>query len=109
MNEMTQEISEIKVQISRKEWEQQIRACQQSGMSAHSWYQENGVTTGAYHHHLRKIRETMLQEIKIIPLAALKPAESAGIRIEADEITVILPETAATDQLTAILSVLRSC
>lgn len=109
MNEMTQIISEVKVQVSRKEWEQRILACQQSGMSVRSWCQENGVTTGAYYHHLRKIRETMLQEKEIVPLAAPKAAEPAGIRIEADGITVTLPETAAADQLTAILSVLRSC
>ena len=43
MNEMTQVISEVKTQVSRKEWEQRILACRQSGTSVRNWCLENGV------------------------------------------------------------------
>ena len=83
--------------------------CQQSGMSIKAWCQENGVATSSYDHYLRKIRESMLQEKQLVPLKLHKPASSTGIRIESGEITVTLPESVSAEQLTAILSALKSC
>jgi len=61
------------------------------------------------YHYLRKIREFMLQERQIVPLELPKPASSPGIRIEFGGITVTLLETASAEQLTAVLSALKSC
>jgi hypothetical protein len=49
----------------------------------------------------------MLQEKQLVPLKL--PKASTGIRIESGSITVTLPETASAEQLTAILSALKSC
>lgn len=109
MNEMTQIISEVKAQVSREEWERRITACQQSGMSVRSWCQENGVTTGAYYHHLRKIRESMLTEKEIIPLKKTQTTANEGIRIETGELRVTVPESVSPETVAAILSALKSC
>jgi len=90
-----------------EQWKQRIMECQQSGMSIKAWCQENGVATSSYYHYLRKIRESMLQEKQLVPLKL--PKASAGIRIETSGITVTLPETVSPEQLTAILSTLKSC
>ena len=92
-----------------EQWQQRIIACQQSGMSIKAWCQENGVATSSYYHYLRKIRESMLQEKQLVPLELPKPTGSSGIRIESGSITVTLPETVSPEQLTAILSALKSC
>lgn len=109
MNEMTQIISEVKAQVSREEWEGRILACQQSGMSVRSWCQENGVTTGAYYHHLRKIRESMLTEKEIVPLKKPQTTANEGIRIETGELRVTVPENVSSEMVAAILSALKSC
>lgn len=109
MNEMTQIISEVKAQVSREEWERRITACQQSGMSVRGWCQENGVTTGAYYHHLRKIRESMLTEKEIIPLKKPQTTANEGIRIETGELRVTVPESVSPEMVAAILSALKSC
>ena len=109
MNKITTAITEIKTPVSMEQWQQRIMECQQSGMSIKAWCQENGVATSSYYHYLRKIRESMLQEKQLVPLELSKPALSAGIRIETSGITVTLPETSSEEQLTAILSVLKSC
>jgi transposase-like protein len=109
MNKITTEITEIKTTVSMEQWQQRIMDCQQSGMSIKAWCQENGVATSSYYHYLRKIRESMLQEKQLVPLKLPKAASSAGIRIETSGITVTLPETASAEQLTAILSALKSC
>ena len=90
-----------------EQWQQRIMDCQQSGMSIKAWCQENGVAVSSYYHYLRKIRESMLQEKQIVPLEL--PKASVGIRIETCGITVTLPETVSPEQLTAILSALKSC
>ena len=92
-----------------EQWQQRIMDCQQSGMSIKAWCQENGVTTSSYYHYLRKIRESMLQEKQLVPLKLPKAASFAGIRIDTSGITVTLPETVSPEQLTAILSALKSC
>ena len=109
MNEMTQVISEVKAQVTREEWERRILACQQSGMSVRSWCQENGVTTGTYYHHLRKIRESMLTEKAIVPLKKPQPSATDGICIEKGELRITVSEEVSPEMVTAILSALKSC
>ncbi len=60
---------------------------------------------------LTELRESVLQDSRIVPLEVPKP-ESLGvseIRIEAGAITVSLPQSATEEQLTAILSAIKSC
>ena len=92
-----------------EQWQQRIMDCQQSGMSIKAWCQENGVATSSYYYYLRKIRESMLQEKQLVPLELPKAASSSGIRIESGGITVTLPENVSVEQLTAVLSALKSC
>ena len=109
MTNLTTAITKIKSKVSLQEWQQRILECQSSGMSVKAWCQQNGISTGSYYFHLRKIRESVLEENQIIPLEPPKPVSSTGIRIESDSITITLPETVSPEQLTAVLSALKSC
>ena len=109
MTNLTTAITEIKTRVSLQEWQQRILDCQNSGMSVKAWCQQNGISTGSYYFHLRKIRESVLEENQIIPLEPPKPVSSTGIRIESAGITITLPETVTPEQLAAVLSALKSC
>ena len=109
MTNLTTAITEIKSKVSLQEWQQRVLDCQNSGMSVKAWCQANGISTGSYYFHLRKIRESVLEENQIIPLEPPKPVSSTGIRIESAGITITLPENAAPEQLAAVLSALKSC
>ena len=109
MSNITTAITEIKTRVSLQEWQQRVLDCQNSGMSVKAWCQANGISTGSYYFHLRKIRESVLEENQIIPLEPPKPVSSTGIRIESAGITVTLPENAAPEQLAAVLTALKSC
>ena len=89
------------------EWRQRITDCKNSGMSVKAWCRENGVATSFYYHYLRKIRESVLVENQLVSIE--KPTISEGIRIESAGITVTLPESVSKEQLTAVLSALKSC
>jgi len=109
MTNRTTAITEIKSKVSLQEWQQRILDCQSSGMSVKTWCQANGISPGSYYFHLRKIRESILEENQIIPLEPPKPVSSSGIHIESAGITITLPENAASEQLAAVLSALKSC
>ena len=109
MINLTTAITEIKSKVSLQEWQQRVLDCQNSGMSVKAWCQANGISTGSYYFHLRKIRESVLEENQIIPLEPPKPVSSTGIRIESAGITITLPETITPEQLTAVLTALKSC
>lgn len=109
MSNITTAITEIKSKVSLQEWQQRVLDCQNSGMSVKAWCQQNGISTGSYYFHLRKIRESVLEENQIIPLEPPKPVSSTGIRIESAGITITLPETVTPEQLAAVLSALKSC
>ena len=109
MTNLTTAITEIKSKVSLQEWQQRILDCQSSGMSVKAWCQQNGISTGSYYFHLRKIRESVLEENQIIPLEPPKPVSSTGIRIESAGITITLPETITPEHLTAVLTALKSC
>ncbi len=83
--------------------------CQNSGMSVKDWCRENGISTGSYYFHLRKIRESVLEENHIVPLERPQNVPSGGIRIQSGEITVTLPESVSPEQITAVLLALKSC
>ncbi|MBO5119394.1 hypothetical protein J6B78_05735, partial [Methanocorpusculum sp.] len=79
MTNLTTAITKIKSKVSLQEWQQRILECQSSGMSVKAWCQQNGISTGSYYFHLRKIRESVLEENQIIPLEPPKPVSSTGI------------------------------
>lgn len=109
MSNITTAITEIKSKVSLQEWQQRILDCQNSGMSVKVWCQENGISTGSYYFHLRKIRESVLEENRIVSLDPPKPVSSSGIRIESGGITITLPENVSPEQLTAVLTALKTC
>lgn len=109
MSNITTAITEIKSNVSLQEWQQRILDCQSSGMSVKAWCQTNGISTGSYYFHLRKIRESVLEENQIVSMEKLRPASSSGIRIESGGIAITLPETVSPEQLAAVLTALKSC
>ena len=109
MNEMTRTIEEMKDRVKMDNWRQRIQECQQSGKSVQAWCKENGIAASTYYRYLRKIRETLLQDNQIVALELPKSESPADIRIECGTITVTIPGNVSGEQLTAILSALKSC
>ena len=100
-------IVQIKAGISVRKWEEQIRACQESGQTVKEWCGENGIPVGTYYSRLRRIRETVLtEEQQAFPQTSKR---SEGIQITSGEISVSLPEGASPEQLAAVIGALKSC
>lgn len=109
MDEITTAITEIKAKVSAKEWQQRILDCQSSGMSIKEWCRQNGITPGSYYFHLRKLREALVEENRIVPLKKAGAESSGKIEIQADRLHITLPESVSPEQLTAVLTALKPC
>ena len=109
MTNITTAITEIKAKVSMQDWQQRILDCQSSGMNVKAWCRENGISTSSYYFHLRRIRESVLEENQLVSIGKPSSVSSEGIRIETGNIRVTLPETVSPEQLTAVLSALKSC
>ncbi len=88
MNEITTAITGIKTRLSLHEWQQRILDCQNSGMSVKDWCHKDHISTGSNYFHIFKIRESVLEENKIVPLEKSKPASSYGIRIDRKPVVI---------------------
>ena len=105
--EETRSIVQIKAGLSVRNWEAQIRACQESGKTVKEWCRDNGIPVGTYYARLRRVREAAItEEQRVYPLKAEDPT---GIRIIAGEIDISLPEGASPEQLAAVIGALKSC
>ena len=109
MNNMTKAIHTVKANLTREEWQRRISDCQNSGMSVKAWCEANNVPRGSYYAQLRKLRETMLTAVVPVSVPPQESAQPGEIRIESGEIRVTLPADASAEQLTAVLTALKSC
>ena len=109
MNELTQAIVKIKEEVSEQEWQKRIIDCQNSRMNVRTWCSENGIKPSTYYFHLRRIRESVLEENRIIPVEKPQTIPSSEIRVTSGNITITLTEHVSPEQLKAVLLALKSC
>lgn len=72
----TAAITTVKRDIQLREWTEQIKAQQESGMTVTAFCAQNGINPKTYYYHLRKVREQCLvSEPAIVPVAVLVSRE----------------------------------
>ncbi len=55
-------INEVKKELRHKEWSEEIRACQSSGMKVKDWCHMKGIKPNTYYHRLRVLREEVFKK-----------------------------------------------
>lgn len=58
-------IREVKRALRHKEWAEQIRECQSSGMHVKEWCRLKGINPNTYYQRLRVVREEILEHAEI--------------------------------------------
>ena len=98
----TTAITAVKQKVKLREWGEQIRAQQESGMTVTAFCAENGINPKTYYYRLRKVREQCMETAPaIVPVAI--PKESTGIRIEKNGLQVSLPADISAETLIALV------
>ena len=65
---MGTEIQTVKNQMTLKNWAQEVAECQSSGMTVSAWCELHGINVKTYYYHLRRVRESLLTESRVVPL-----------------------------------------
>ena len=71
-------------------------------MTVTAYCTQNGINIKAYYYHLRKVRERCLKsEPAIVPVAV--PRSNSDIRIEKNDLQILLPADISADILLALV------
>ena len=122
-------IQKIKKEVRRKEWGEQVRECQNSGLSIREWCKQNGVNIYTYYRRLRKLRNELLDQAEechpIVPVSVsseiskTSPIEQTAKPVTAepdskivmrkDGIEIDIPQNISENTLLVLLRGLKQC
>ena len=123
MNDSSQAIVAVKREVQLAEWQRQIQARQEQGVTVDEWCMSMGISKGAYYHRLRKVREYMcrqmgvmedgesektFQSASIVPIRMPQAKDKATIEMQLGELQIRFNESPDTEQLKAVLGALMS-
>ena len=125
MNEASQAIVAVKREVQLAEWQRQVQARQEQGISVEEWCVNLGISKGAYYHRLRKVREYMCKKMgviednkltskarevsssaAVIPIRAARPKEKAIIEMQLGDLQIKFNEDPDAEQLKVVLKAL---
>ena len=121
MNETSQAIVAVKREVQLAEWQRQIQARQEQGLTVDEWCMSTGISKGAYYHRLRKVREYMCRQMgvmedgatgeasqsaAVIPIRAAQPREQTAIEMQIGALQIKFHESPDAEQLKIVLATL---
>ena len=120
-------IREVKMELHRQEWAEDIAECQSSGMKIADWCRMKGISMNTYYRRLRSVRTALLEksEQSIVPLSIaaesmeletnpivtpLTPVQKQDkVIIRKDGMEIELPQDTPEQMLLTLLRGLREC
>ena len=120
-------IREVKMELHRQEWAEDIAECQSSGMKIADWCRMKGISMNTYYRRLRSVRTALLEksEQSIVPLSIaaesmeletnpivtpLTPVQKQDkVIIRKNGIEIELPHDTPEQMLLTLLRGLREC
>ena len=124
-------IAEVKKEVRHREWAEQIRECQSSGLPIKEWCRQNGVNVYTYYRRLRKLREELLgskdtDTPQIVPISISNeisgtalidqtpestpvPMPGSKVIMRRDGIEIELPQDISEKTLLVLLRGLKEC
>ena len=103
---MCTEMQTAKNQMTLQNWAQEVAECQSSGMTVSAWCELNGKNVKTYYYHLRRVREELLTESRVVPLGAR--SISRNIEIFSGDVRIALPCGCSEKTLSTVLKVLKN-
>lgn len=121
MKETSQAIVAVKREVQLSEWQRQIQARQEQGVTVDEWCMSMGISKGAYYHRLRKVREYMCQRMgvmedgalgeisqstSIVPIRVTQPKDKAAIEMQLGDLQIKFNGSPDAEQLKVVLATL---
>ena len=124
-------IEEVKQEVRHREWAEQVKECQGSGLPVKEWCKQNGVNVYTYYRRLRTLREELLETkdtaapqivpisisneisgtalIEQTPKSPLVPIADSKVIMRRDGIEIELPQDISEKTLLVLLRGLKEC
>lgn len=114
------EINEVKKAIRHENWKQMYEEYLNSGMTAKSWCEAQGMPVKTFYYRLKVLRRNLLKENEVHEIVPIKACEDKvptnrsthsddRIHISGNGVEIELPMSVSPDMMTVILQGIRSC
>ena len=102
-------IAMVKKELQLHNWSEKELARQESGLTVTEWCRQEKISTSAYYYRLRRIRESLCEQIPVAVTEITEKTEtdSAAIRIISGDLKVEISSDVPTEKIAAIIGALK--
>ena len=100
-------IAMVKKEIQLQNWSDKEIARQESGLTVTEWCRQEKISTSAYYYRLRRIRESLCEQIPVAVTEITEKTDSAAIRIISGDLKVEISSDVPSEKIAAIIGALK--
>ena len=99
----------VKKEVQMQNWSEAELARQESGLTVTQWCRQERISTSAYYYRLRKIRESLCEQIPVPVNEITEKTETdhAAIRIVSADLKVEMSSDVPSEKIAAIIGALK--
>lgn len=104
-------VSIMKTEVRTGRWLEVVRRCQESGMTARSWCEANGIKVKSYYYWLRKFRTQMCDQIRDsdvkssapVCVGSVQSVARAAVTVRIGGLTVEIADGTSEETIEAVI------
>ena len=102
-------IAIVKKELQLQNWSDKESARQKSGLTVTEWCRQEKISTSAYYYRLRRIRESLCEQIPVpvTEVTEKTKTDHAAIRIVSGDLKVEISSDVPSEKIAAIIGVLK--
>ena len=99
----------VKKEVQMQNWSEAELARQESGLTVTQWCRQERISTSTYYHRLRKIRESLCEQIPVpvTEITGNTETDQAAIRIVSGDLKVEISSDVPSEKIAAIIGALK--
>ena len=99
----------VKKEVQMQNWSEAELARQESGLTVTQWCRQERISTSTYYYRLRKIRESLCEQIPVPVNEITEKTETdhAAIRIVSGDLKVEMSSDVPSEKIAAIIGALK--
>ena len=102
-------VAMVKKEVQLQNWSETELARQESGLTVTQWCRQKKISQSAYYYRLRKIRESLCEQIPVpvTEITGNTETDQAAIRIVSGDLKVEISTDVPSEKIAAIIGALK--
>jgi hypothetical protein len=102
-------VAMVKKEVQLQNWSETEHARQESGLTVTQWCRQKKISQSAYYYRLRKIRESLCEQIPVpvTEITGNTETDQAAIRIVSGDLKVEISSDVPSEKIAAIIGALK--